>query len=232
MQRIFRLPESGEWGDVLATSMTGLQNDPCGARGFTLLEVLAALAVLGLILAALSAGLRFGQQALLSLARDTKVQNQVGPVDDALRSLIAQAWPGANGAEAGFLGTARALSFRTTMPESLTIPESLTAARTRDADVTIGVDTEHQLYLAWLPSYRNWIIPKPVPARINLLSDVDHVEFAYWDPGLKLSPGRWVTAWVGISPPKLLRIRLVFMKGAGLRWPDIIVATACDPWIF
>jgi general secretion pathway protein J len=191
-----------------------------------LLEVLAAIAVLGLILAALSAGLRFGQQALLTQARDTNVENQVGPVDDVLRSLIARAWPGANGAEARFLGTARTLSFRTVMPKSLT------AQRSRDADVTIGVDSAHRLYLTWLPWYRNWTVPRPPPARIDLLANVDHVEFAYWDSTLKLPPGGWVTAWIGTSVPKLLRVRLVFMKDAGVRWPDIIVATASDPWVF
>jgi general secretion pathway protein J len=202
-------------------------NTACRAgAGFTLLEVLAALAVLGLILAGLSAGLRFGQQALLSQARDTTVENQVGPVDKTLRLLVAQAWPGAVGAEARFSGTARALSFRTVMPESLM------AQRTRDADVTIGVSADHQLYLAWLPWYRNWIVAKPPPARIELLANVDHVEFAYWDPSLHLPPGGWITAWVGTSVPKLTRIRLVFMKDAGLRWPDIIVATARDPWSF
>jgi general secretion pathway protein J len=198
----------------------------CAAAGFTLLEVLAALAVLGLILAGLSAGLRFGQQALLSQARDTTVANQVGPVDDALRSLVARTWPGAVGDEARFDGTAQILSFRTMMPDSLT------ATRTRDAEVTIGVDPEHRLYLAWLPWYRNWIVPKPPAARINLLANVDHIEFAYWDPSLHLPAGGWVTAWVGTTVPKLLRIRLVFTKDAGLRWPDIIVATARDAWSY
>jgi len=196
------------------------------AVGFTLLEVLAALAILGLILAALSEGVRFGQQALLIQARAREVANQVSPVDATLRSLIGRAWPGAVGTEARFLGTARILSFRTMLPDSLT------AARTRDADVTLGVDASHRLYLTWLPWYRNWIIPKPPPARIDLLANVDHVEFAYWDPSLGLPPGGWVTGWAGTSVPKLLRVRLVFMKGSGLRWPDIIVATARDPWSF
>jgi hypothetical protein len=112
------------------------------------------------------------------------------------------------------------------------MPESLTALRTRDADVAIGVDSAHRLYLTWLPWYRNWISPKPPLARIDLLTNVDHVEFAYWDPSLNLPPGGWVSAWVGTSAPKLLRIRLVFVNGAGSRWPDIIVATARDPWVY
>jgi general secretion pathway protein J len=194
------------------------------AAGFTLLEILAALVVLGLILAMLSAGSQFGQEALRAQARDTVVANQVAPIDDTLRALIARAWPGAGGAGAEFIGTARTLSFRTMMPEGLT------SVRTRDADVAIGVDASHHLFLAWLPWYRNWITPKPLPARIDLLAGVDHVEFAYWDPSLKLPPGAWVTAWIGTSAPKLVRARLVFTKDAGMRWPDIIAATERDRW--
>jgi len=206
--------------------LTDCRTHSQSSAGFTLLEVLAALAVLGLILAALSVGLRFGQQALLTQTRDTAIENQISPVDATLRALVARAWPGAVGTEARFEGAARVLSFRTMMPESLS------AQRTRDADVTIGVDPEHRLYLAWLPWYRNWIVPKPLPQRIDLLSNVDHVEFAYWDPTLHLPPGGWVTAWVGTSVPKLLRIRLVFTKDTGLKWPDIIVATARDAWSY
>jgi general secretion pathway protein J len=208
------------------TCLAPRRNDRCADHGFTLPEVLVALVVLGLILAGLSTGFRFGQQALVAQSRDTAMENQVGPVDAALRSLVARAWPGAAGAEARFAGTARLLSFRTTMPESLT------TQRIRDADVTIGVDPAHRLYLAWLPWYRNWIVAKPLPSRIDLLANVDHIEFAYWDPSLHLPPGGWVTAWVGTTVPKLLRIRLVFTKDARLRWPDIVVATARDPWSF
>ena len=199
---------------------------PRAGAGFTLLEVLAVLGVLGMILAALSAGLRFGQQALLTQARDTQAANQLGPVDDTIRSLIARAWPGASGTEARFVGTARLLSFRTVLPQGLATP------RTHDADVTIGVDAGHRLYLTWLPWYRNWIATRPSPARIDLLANVDHVEFAYWDPSLNLPPGGWVTAWTGTSVPRLLRVRLIFVEGTALRWPDIIVATARDPWVY
>jgi general secretion pathway protein J len=193
-------------------------------RGFTLLEVLAALAVLGLILVALSLGVRFGQQALQTQTAAVAITNDVGPVDETLRFLIERAWPGATGTEARFLGSARTVSFRTQMPDSLA------SGRTRDADVTIGVDGAHQLYVDWLAWYRNWIVAKPRPARTALLSGVDHLELSYWDPALNLPPGNWVTAWEGTSVPRLLRIRIVFLPRSRARWPDIVVATARDPW--
>jgi general secretion pathway protein J len=159
-------------------------------------------------------------------ARGTATANQVVPVDSALRLLIEKAWPGARGEETQFIGGKNTLSLRTEMPDSLV------ATRTRDAQVTISVDKTHRLYLTWLPWYRNWIVARPSPERIELLTNVDRVEFSYWDPSLKLPPNSWVTAWVGTSVPKLLRIRLVFGEGSGLRWPDIVVATTRDPWDF
>lgn len=192
------------------------------------MEVMAALVVLGLILVALTSGVHFGQQAVRSQVRATEVANQIEPVDRTLRSLIAQAWPGSFGQETRFVGAARTLLFRTTMPEGLLASNAATAVglRNRDAEVSIGVDSTHHLYLAWLPWYRNWIVAKPPANRIELLANVDHVEFAYWDPSLQLPPDGWVTAWIGDPVPKLLRVRLIFTKGTGERWPDIIVAIA------
>ena len=108
--------------------------------GFTLLEVLAVLAVLGLILAALASGVRFGATALQAQARDSSAAEQIGPVDTLLRTLIARASADSGEADARFAGTERSLSFRTEMPRRLAAAE-----RIRDADVTIGVDATHRL---------------------------------------------------------------------------------------
>ena len=215
---------------------------PPGARGhagFTLLEVLAGLAIFGLILAGLTSGVRFGQEALKAQSRSTSVVNDIAPVDAVLRSLIARAWPGgagsAGGADARFTGTARTLSFRTVLPMSVVGDAGRSASgsvRTRDAAISIGVDSTHRLYLTWLPWYRHWLDVKPRPKRVEMLTGLDHVEFAYWDPSLNLPPGGWVTGWAGIRAPKLLRIRMVFGKDTGLHWPDIIVATEREPMAY
>lgn len=205
-----------------------------GQAGFTLLEVLAGLAVCGLILAGLASGIQFGQQAIRAQARSNIVVNDLAAVDSMLRSLVASAWPGGTGAQnGGFAGTARTLTLRTRLPDSV-IEQSWPSGtgplsrgshvRTRDAVVALGVDGSHRLFLTWLPWYRSWIGAEPAGRRIDLLDGVERVEFAYWDPSLRLPPGGWVTAWVGETPPRLARIRLVFQKESHLRWPDIIVA--------
>ena len=210
-----------------------------GHAGFTLLEVLAGLAIFGLILAGLTSGVRFGQEALKTQSRSTSVVNDIAPVDAVLRSLIARAWPGgagsAGGADARFTGTARTLSFRTVLPMSVVRDPGRSASgwlRTRDAAVSIGVDSTHRLYLTWLPWYRRWLDVKPRPQRVEMLSGLDHIEFAYWDPSLNLPPGGWVTGWVGMTAPKLLRIRMIFEKDTGMHWPDIIVATEREPLVY
>ena len=50
------------------------------------------------------------------------------------------------------------------------------------------------------------------------------MEFSYWDPSLRLPQGAWVTAWVGTSAPKLIRLRLVFHRRPD-KMADIIAAT-------
>lgn len=194
--------------------------------GFTLLEIMVALVVLGLLLVVLTNGVRFGEQSARVVDRDAFAGDQLEPVDTALRYLIAHAWAGGpGGADVLFNGTHNALSLRTEMPDGFA-----DRARTREAEVTLDVDTGHRLQLLWRPWYRNWIVPPPPPERIALADQVDHLEIDYWSPGLKLPPGAWVTAWVGAPVPTLLRIRVVFAPGSGRHWPDLIAATETQPW--
>jgi general secretion pathway protein J len=195
--------------------------------GFTLLEILVSLTILGFILAALSQAARFGSRALSARDRASIAGNEFTQVDGTIRYLIAHAWPGGvAGTPVMFTGTAHAMTFRTTMPSGLV------NQRIRVADVTIGVDEQHRLRLMWSPWYRNWITQRPPPARVDLLNGLDRVEFSYWDPSLRLPPGAWVSAWVGTTAPKLVRLRLVFPAGAATKWPEIIAATEREPRVF
>jgi general secretion pathway protein J len=195
--------------------------------GFTLLELLAALAVFGFILVILSQATRFGWSALARRDRLSAAGNELNQVDNTIRYLVAHSSPGGTGASPSpFTGTARALTFRTTLPSGLA------NQRIRTADVTISVDDRHRLRLMWSPWYRNGISQRPPPSTVDLLAGVDHVEFSYWDPGLNLPPGAWVTAWVGLTAPRLVRVRFVFQPGNAEKWPDIIAATERELRVF
>ncbi len=189
--------------------------------GFTLLEVLVALAVFGLLIAGLVQGLRLGVNAWQAQARTLAARGDMDAADRTLRTLIERMDPGGvSGRPATFKGTARSLVFTTTLPQAADMMV------TRAAVVTLAVDEGNRLELLWLPNYRYRIGPTPPPGRVTLLHDVDHVEMAYWhDP-----QAGWQSEWGGVVLPKLIRIRVVFTRGSGRHGYDIVIMPMRDRW--
>lgn len=190
-------------------------------NGFTLLETLVTLAVLGLLMAGLVQGLRAGVTAWTTQSQALAARGDLDSADRTLRSLISRMDPGGvSGRPPTFKGTSRGLLFTTTLPESAD------ALVNRDADVTLGVDEAHQLELLWVPHGRGRVSPAPPPGRVVLLRDVLQLEMSYWqDP-----QNGWQPEWRGPSPPKLIRLHLVFSPGSKQHAPDIVVAPMRDRW--
>jgi general secretion pathway protein J len=188
--------------------------------GFTLLEILVALVVLGFLVAGLAQGLRLGVSTWQAQARTQAARGDLDAADRTLRTLIARMDPGGvSGRPAIFKGTSHSLLFTTTLPQAA---DGLVS---RGADVTLAVDDGHQLRLLWVPHYRNPLRPLP-PGRVTLLSDVDHLEIAYWrDP-----QAGWQPEWAGVTLPKLIRIHIVFTGASGRHAPDVVVMPMRDRW--
>jgi prepilin-type N-terminal cleavage/methylation domain-containing protein len=190
-------------------------------RGFTLLEVLVTLVVLGLLLVGLTQGMHFGMRAwaLQAASSDTDLD----ATDRALRALIVRSAPTRFRDSASFIGTERTLSLTTELPTGNA------ALPTREADVTLSVDALHRLTLSWRPHYHNWIVTPPPPASTVLLDQVDHIDLAYWQPGTPPRGGSWRSDWTARLLPPLVRIRIVFSANAHRRWPDIIASPMREP---
>jgi general secretion pathway protein J len=189
--------------------------------GFTLLEVLIALAVFGLLIAGLVQGLRLGVNAWQAQARTLAARGDMDAADRTLRTLIERMDPGGvSGRPATFKGTARSLVFTTTLPQAAD------TMVTRAAVVTLAVDEGNRLELLWLPNYRNRIGPTPPPGRVTLLHDVDHIEMSYWHD----AQAGWQSEWGGIVLPKLIRIRVVFTSSSGRHGYDIVIMPMRDRW--
>ena len=195
-----------------------------GESGFTLMEVLVALAVFGLLMGGLTQGMRFGFTAWQSQSRALVARADVDTVDRTLRALIANASPGSlNGEPPRFVGTSRVLTFTTLLPGE---PDG---SATREADVTLTVDKARQLLLLWQPRYRNPVgTPRP-PRQTLLLTDVDHLELAYWQ-NVTGPSARWQPAWNDEALPKLVRVRIVFTRDGDRHMPDVIGAPMRDRW--
>ena len=144
-------------------------------QGFTLLEILVALAVLGLLMASLVQGLRAGVTAWTTQTQRLSVGADLDSTDRTLRTLVGRLDPGGvNGRPSLFKAMQHSLTFTTSLPD----PAGSTMMR--DVDVMLAVDEAHRLEIVLLPHYRDPAAPPPAPARFVLLSDVERLELGYW----------------------------------------------------
>lgn len=200
----------------------------CRDGGFTLLEVLVTVVVLGLLLVTLSDGVRFGIRAWETDQRVAGQATGLGQMDRVLRQLVGSAVPGdpettgpdTTGPDTTgdtFVGTAHALSFTTILPGDMG------ADSTHAADVTLEV-MNGRLLLLWRPHYRYWAGRPPAPTAEMLLDHVARLDMRFWD---RSSPGggRWLSTWHAPVPPRLVRVRLVPKGGNTRDWPEMVIPT-------
>jgi len=177
-------------------------------QGFTLLELLVALVVLGFLVAGLSEGVRYGVRAAGAQARLIDGRSELDATDRTLRSLLAQADPG-NAHAPALTGGPGGVAFTTRLPAG--------ADRGGPADVALRVEGG-RLMLRWMPHrYGVPFAPAQNAQTIELLRGVEGLEAAYWS-------GSWRREWAERDLPALIRLRLVFPPGDPRHWPDIVVA--------
>ena len=181
--------------------------------GFTLLEIVVALVVLGVLLATLGRGVQFGLAAFDRQNRMIATGGRQEAVDRTLRRLIERLDPGTGNDTDAMVGTHHVLMFRSPLPID---------GSDMTYDLRLSVD-DHRLVLAWLPHRHAVPIgPAPPAHRETLLDGVSAIDLSYW------SDGAWHDEWRQPKPPALLRIRIAFPEGDPRRWPDIVEAPARD----
>jgi prepilin-type N-terminal cleavage/methylation domain-containing protein len=187
--------------------------------GFTLIEVLVSLAIIGLILVALNQGVRFGLLALRSEARVAADQDGLNEVDVTLRRLIGGIVRGAaDQEEPPLVGRHDAMRFIT---RSSGIDGTSGGRRIQ---ATLFVDDSHHLVIRWRPPRDGALLTTATAPRDSvLLRAVTSMELAFWRPG-----EGWLRGWDGDGLPSMVRIRLVISNPAGKHWPDIIVTPMID----
>jgi general secretion pathway protein J len=183
------------------------------ASGFTLLEILVALAVFGFLLVGLSQTVRFGLTAWRQGARISVGKTDLEAVDRALRLVVENLAPGEETTRAPIDGTANALTGVT----QLRVPGS----GLRPVRVEAGLAVSgRRLVLRWRPKpHGTPFAVAPPPQETTLVNGVSRLAIEYWRP-----PGSWVSGWHEPDLPLLIRIRLIFGGPDAPRWPDIVVA--------
>ncbi|HEY4043378.1 MAG TPA: prepilin-type N-terminal cleavage/methylation domain-containing protein [Rhodopila sp.] len=182
------------------------------ANGFTLLEVLVALAVFGFLLVGLSQTVRFGLTAWQQEARLGDGKTELEAVDRTIRSVVENLSPGDDSGRSSIDGSASALTGVT----HLRLPGMLVPVRVEAGLAVSGT----RLVLRWRQYHHGMpLVPMPAPAETELIDGVARMAIEYWRPS-----GVWVAQWREPDLPALIRFRVTFEGSPAKRWPDIIVA--------
>lgn len=191
--------------------------------GFTLLEMIVVVAVLGLLMVGLTQGVRAGLTLWDAQSRRTGETAELDAAARVLRTLLsgiapspsAGFGPGTAGSQQ-LKGTADSFSFVGDLPTGL--------GTTQRADITLTL-SRGRLVLRWTP-HRHELstAPAPEPTETELVRSVGHLVLAYWGSPSPDQAAGWRDQWDGPAIPELIRIRLVLGKDDRRRFPDLIAA--------
>jgi general secretion pathway protein J len=181
--------------------------------GFTLLEILVALAVFGFLLVGLSQTVRFGLTAWRKEVQLSDGKTDLEAVDRSLRLIVENLAPGDDPAQPSIDGTNDSL----TGVSRLRVPGSgLTSIRIEAGLAVSG----RRLVLRWRPYHHSTPLePLPKPAETELLGGVARLRIEYWK-----ATGVWVSGWHEPNLPLLIRFSVIRTDAHAERWPDIVVA--------
>lgn len=205
-------------------------------QGFTLLELLVAITLLGLLMAALLGGLRLGARVWETGEERLDASTRIQVVHDFLRQRLAEALPFevmmlADGGRPrfAFLGAADEVRFASALSEQLGAGVFLIQLTLVEG----GEDGQRRdLVLRWQPLELDQQVVEnpPEPEERILLEDVAALELAYFgalDP--REAPDWWPT-WPDEQDafPGLVRIVVRFAEDDVRHWPELVVHPMVD----
>ncbi|MGH1481825.1 MAG: PulJ/GspJ family protein [Geminicoccales bacterium] len=201
-----------------------------GERGFTLMELLVATTLLGILMVALFGGLRLGTRVWEVSDRTLAASEEKQAIRNFLRSRFEQALPIASGnqTEPLFKGTGTSLSFASVMPISLGADLFLMELVLKPRPRSDGI---RDLVLRWRPiGTTNEIGADDVVERI-MIEDVAGLTLQYFGAEQRTSPAAWTTNWHDQeSLPSLIKVELQFAANDQRDWQPLIVSPRIDVW--
>lgn len=193
------------------------------ARGFTLVELLVAMTVLGLIALSLLSSLRLGATVWQRSDGQGRSVEQIELAATTLRSTLTAAYPFLAAADPTdihilFDGTAQHIRFLAPAPDALG------GAGLARFDVAAEPgENGLRLTIAATPELANdgFAVRRPAV----LLDGLDRLSFGYYGPDQPGSVPSWHESWADRSSlPRMIRISAGFAPGDSNYWPELIVA--------
>lgn len=205
--------------------------------GFTLMEVLLATALLGIMMVLLTGSLRIGATSWEAGEERLAKASRLFIVESFLRRHIGTLLPvtsvnSQGEMEPSFRGTADMLSYVAPLPDQLE-----GGGLYRFQLYVSGQDEHRALRIAIIPyssgpsqnQGQSLSEPKPVDD-LALVEPLEHVKFAYFGPvndAANPSPtgmpvGKWVQEWREYQLPTLIRIEIA--REGEDPWPELLIA--------
>jgi general secretion pathway protein J len=192
-------------------------------RGFTLLELLVALGILGLLTSTLLAAFRLEAEHISRRSAKLERASLLPVAHSFLRTQLANARPivpiEATDLRIAFDGSLHGLRFIGAAPESVAGSGLLAYLVEHDGD---------QLRLRWQGFEGALTGDQSTSGESVLLENVASVAIHYYGAPAPQTPPQWHENWTGLAYlPSLIRIELVFSDGEVM--PDFVVATRLAP---
>jgi general secretion pathway protein J len=222
-----------------------MTRSPDRAAGFTLLELLVAMTVLGVLTGLLAAGLSFGTRIWEREQHQLEQGAELQMVQDVIRRTLGEAWPLNVPTSAGTEAATEGIAFvgTDTSVEFLGPPPAQSLAGGVYQYTLLGRDGPGgvSLVLTWHlrspdATPRNAKRRNSARARQNetaegkevvLVDRLANAEFSYFGAGDEEVKPRWRDRWQDASKlPLLIRLEVTFPPGDRRRWPEFVVAPA------
>jgi general secretion pathway protein J len=195
------------------------------SSGFTLIETLVALSLLGLVAILLSGGFQFGARAWEITSQEIARIGEVEGAQGFLRRQISQALPltlqaAAAQPEPIFAGSAQDLRF--SAPLSFHRSDAglyVFLLEPRTSGSTEDLVLQWQIYR---PDRRSQDMQLAEP--LVVIADIADLQLSYYGRRDENAEPMWQSEWKAKGLPMLIRLDIAFPRGDRRSWPSFVIA--------
>ena len=183
--------------------------------GFTLIEVLVALAIMAMISAILITSLQIGGHTWQRVTRSTTQSDEIAQAQELLRQRLGALYPYAGSDPAFLVADGNTIEFTSDSPDEVATGVMRYRLSVDRASGDLAIQSRSD---AGSPA------PNGTPwATESLLGHVESLAVQFWQPANQ-GPGRWVDRWDDLTHvPPLIRIDVRLSANDSRRWPPLYI---------